>query len=244
MNLVRRAALGTIAAVTVLIPAGTSYAATGDVKWTQVHDRLLTALQARVHTLATLTSSVNNDKTLTPGDKSTLTSLLAGETSGIQQLLTQVQAATPQNTAVPQLRADATEMVDQYRVYLVMARQVHLTEAADRETAIETNLENRESRIQAAIEKAGSPPSGVQAYNDLVAHVTHATQATGDANIPAVLAVTPQGYPADAGPLTSARSSLGQARTDLETARGDLMAIRNALQQHASTANPSAVPNA
>lgn len=261
MNMIRRAAVGTTAALAVLVPAGVTYAATGNTTnpqtaaggqtpaptgtdtWQKVHDKLLAALQARVQTLAELTSSVNGDKNLSSQDRSTLSGLLAHETSGINQLLAQVQAATPQNTTIAQLRADAKEMVDHYRVYLVMARQVHLTEAADAETAVETRIENRESRIQAAIQKAGNPPDAVQAYNDLVTQVTHATQATGSADIPSVLAVTPDGYPADGGPLTSARSSLGQARTDLQAAKGDLVTIRNVLKQHDSSTKPPTSSN-
>lgn len=260
MNRFRRAAVGTTAALAVLVPAGVTYAATNHTSdqgatgsqtaspnstanWQKAHDRLMAALQARVQTLAKLTTSVNNDKTLSSQDKSTLSGLLANETNGINQLLARVQAATPQNTTIVQLRADAKEMVDKYRVYLVMARQVHPTEAADAETAVETKIENRESRIQAAIQRAGNPPDAVQAYNDLVTQVSHATQATGSANIPAVLAVTPQGYPADGGPLSSARSALGQARTDLQAARGDLVTIRNVLKQHDSSTKPSVSPS-
>lgn len=260
MNKIRRAAVGATAALAVLVPAGVTYAATSGGRdqpatgsntspasstdhWQRAHDRLVAARQKRVQTLAKLTSSVNSHKTLSAQDKRTLTDLLSKETTGINQLLAQVQAANPQTTSLAQLRADAKDMVDQYRVYLVMGRQVHLTEAADAETAAETRIENREARIQAAIAKHGNPADAVQAYDDLVAQVSHATQATGNANIPAVLAVTPQGYPTDAGPLASARADLGQARTDLQAARGDLVTIKNVLTQHASKVKPAPAAN-
>ncbi|MDE3206473.1 MAG: hypothetical protein KGQ66_19880 [Acidobacteriota bacterium] len=257
MRILARAAVGTATALSVLAPASAVFATTsgsgtpapsgqtavspsGSTTWQQVQAKLESELQARVQVLGQLTSSVGSDQTLSPQDKTALSGLLSNETSGINQLLATVEAATPQNTTVAQLRADAKTMVDQYRVYLVMARQVHLTEAADAQTTVETKLENNESRIQGAITKAGNPPDAVAAYNDLVTQVTHATQATGAANIPAVLAVTPQGYPGDEGPLTAARSSLGQAGTDLTAARGDLVTIRNVLTQHDSQINPSA----
>jgi hypothetical protein len=257
MKTFHRAAVGATAALTVLVPAGAVYAAAGSSSsnqpaagqnapapaspdnWQKVHDKLLSDLQARVQTLAKLTSSVNNDKTLSPQDRATLSGLLSNETTGIDQLLATVQAATPQNTTIAQLRADAKEMVDNYRVYLVMSRQVHLTEAADRQTTAETKIESKESKIQAAVIKAGSPPNAVQAYNDLVHQVANATQATGEAHIPAVLAVTPQGYPGDGQPLTAARTALGQANTDLKAAKGDLATIRNVLKQHDDPNNPS-----
>lgn len=260
MNKIRRAAIGATVALTVLVPAGVTYAATSGGSdqpatgsnttpasttdhWQKAHDRLVAALEKRVQTLAKLRSSLSSDKTLSSKDRNALGILLGNETTGINQLLVQVQAANPQNTTIAQLRADATEMVDQYRVYLVMARQVHLTEAADAETAAETRIENREAKIQAAIARHGNPADAAQAYTDLVAQVSHATQATGSANIPDVLAVTPQSYPGDEGPLTSARTALGQARTDLQAARGDLVTIRNVLTQHDSTVKPPTSAN-
>jgi len=116
-----------------------------------------------------------------------------------------------------------------------MSRQVHLTESADTQTAVELRISNNEPKIQAAIQKAGNPPTAVQAYNDLVTQVSDATTATGNADIPAVLQVTPPGYPSDGGPLTSASNALHQADTDLKAAAGDLTIIRNALTQHDST---------
>jgi hypothetical protein len=73
-----------------------------------------------------------------------------------------------------------------------------------------------------------------------VHQVADAAQATGAAHIPAVLAVTPPGYPGDEGPLSAARTALGQAHTDLKAARGDLITIRNVLKQHDTPINPSA----
>ena len=256
MRNIHRAVVGATAALTVLVPTGMAYASTGtttpptpgqttpsqnsSARWQTLHEELLEGLQARVQELGTLTSSVNNAKNLSPQDRTALSGLLSSETSGISQLLAQVQAATPQNTTLAQLAADGKAMYDDYRVYVVMARQVHLTEAADNQTTAETRIENNESKIQAAIAKAGNPPDALQAYNDLVAQTSAATQATGQANIPAVIAATPQGWPGDKTTLDSARSALGQADTDLKAARGDLVTIRNVLTQHDSSVNPSA----
>ncbi len=250
MRTVNRLMVGATAALTVLVPAGMAYASTNTntntnavpsgTRWQQEQAKLISDLQARVQTLGQLTTSVTSSKTLSPQDRSTLGGLLSNETSGITQLLAQVQAATPQTTTLAQLNADGKSMYDNYRVYVVMARQVHLTEAADSQTVAETKIENNEPKIQAAISKGGNPPDAVQAYNDLVAQTTAATKATGQANIPAVLAATPQGWPGDQPLLDSARSALGQAGTDLKAARGDLDTIRNVLTQHDSSVSPSA----
>ncbi|HEV2369486.1 MAG TPA: hypothetical protein VGR90_06400, partial [Acidimicrobiales bacterium] len=209
-------------------PSGSSSAAG---RWQEVHAKVLEALNDRVKTLADLTTSVQSNKYLTSDHQQALMALLAPATQGIGALDTQVQNATPQNTTVQQLEQDARTMVDQYRVYLVRAPQVHFTEAADTQTAVELEISTDEPKIQAAIQKAGNPPNAVQAYNDLLTQVQNATTATGQANIPAVLQVTPSGYPGDDAPLTNARTALGQADQDLKAARTDIEIIRNAVKQ-------------
>lgn len=260
---IRRIAVGTTVALVGLAPATAAYArpsttaradasaaagangssagsdaagssASGE-RWQQVHARVQAALRARVRTLSNLTTSVADSKQLTTSDQTALDNLLGPETTGINGLLQTVESATQQNTTIAQLRDDAKNMVDNYRVYLVMARQVHLTEAADAQTAVELTLSNDEPKIDAAIQKAGNPPQAVSAYNDLVTQVSSATTATGNADVPAVLQVTPSGYPGDGGPLTSASSDLHQAQTDLKAARSDLQIIKNVLTQNDST---------
>jgi hypothetical protein len=84
--------------------------------------------------------------------------------------------------------------------------------------------------LQAAIAKAGSPAAAAQAYQDLEGRVSTATAATGNAGIPAVLQVTPSGYPGDGAPLAAARTSLRDAQSDLKAARADVQAIRTAVR--------------
>jgi hypothetical protein len=267
MKITRRWAVGATVGLMVLVPATTALADSATATatattpapgssstpagssqsgqaWAKAHAKLMSALQARVSTLGRLNTSVGDSKDLTSADRSALNGLLGPETSGINALLATVQAATPQNTTVAQLRADAKTMVDQYRVYLVMSRQVHLTERADTQTTVELRISNREPKIQAAIQKAGNPPAAVQAYHDLVTQVTNATQATGQADIPAVLQVTPSGYPGDAAPLSAASTALHQAATDGKAAAGDLKIIRNALTQHDSSLKGQSTPTA
>jgi hypothetical protein len=193
--------------------------------------------------LAALTASVGSNSHLSAADRQTLQSLLGPETQGIDQLTAQVAAATPQGTTIAQLRQDAQDMVHQYRVYLVMAPKVHLSEAAGAQSAAETKLVSGESRLQAAIAKAGNPAAAVQAYQDLQGRVSAATAATGKADIPAVLQVAPSGYPGDGAPLTSARASLHEAQDDLKAARADVRSIRTAIRQAIASGSGAATPN-
>ncbi len=243
-SIVRRAiAVGGIIAIAAFGSAGVALAATRNpaatptapapaaATWQQVHDKVAKALADRQAPLATLTASAASNKYLTATDRTALQNLLGPETQGINQLAATVAAATPQNTTIAQLRQYAKTMVDQYRVYLVMAPQVHLVTAADTQTDLEVKLARLEPKLQAAIAKAGNPSDAVQAYNDLLTEVSKAASATGQANVPAVLKVTPPGYPADGGPLATARTNLHAAQEDLKAARSDIKIIRNALQQ-------------
>jgi hypothetical protein len=245
----RSVAAGAVAAIAAFGSAGVALAATGSGSgsasptasgetWQQVHDKVAGALSDRQATLAKLTASVASNKYLTSTDRQALQALLGPETQGINQLAGEVAAATPQNTTIAQLRQDAFTMVHQYRVYLVMAPEVHLSEGADTQTDVELRLSGLEPKLQAAITGAGSPSDAVQAYKDLLTQVGNATGATGKADIPAVLQVTPAGFPADGAPLTTARTSLQTAQNDLRSARSDLQIIRNAIQQGKASNHP------
>jgi hypothetical protein len=236
----RCVAAGAVAAVAAFASAGVALAATTSgpagrttpsETWQHVHDRVAKALSDRQTTLAQLTASTGSNQDLTATDRQVLQSLLGPETQGINQLAATVAAATPQNTTIAQLRQDAVTMVDQYRVYLVMAPKVHLSEAADTQTDVEVRLSGLEPRLQDAIARAGHPSDAVQAYGDLLTQVSNATSTTGKADVPAVLQVSPPGYPADGAPLASARTSLQAAQNDLKSARSDIRIIRNAIQQ-------------
>jgi hypothetical protein len=232
---VRVMTAGAALALAALGPATGAFAATtpstssGQTSWPEVQHKVAQALQARQTTLANLTTSVQSNTYLTAGDRQALENLLRAETQGIDQLASQVDNATPQTTTIAQLRQDAYTMVHQYRVYLVMAPQVHLTAAFDTQTVIEPKIAAVEPRLQAAIGKAGNPPAAVEAYHDLLAQVTNATTATGKADIPAVLQVTPPGFPGDDGPLVAASATLHTAQGDLKAARKDIQIIRDAI---------------
>ena len=242
MNKIRVVAAGAaLAAVAAFGPTTAAFAATttttspsGQTLWQEVQHKVAEALSDRQATLAKLTASVQSNRSLTADHRQTLEGLLAAETQGINQLAQQVDSATPDTTTLAQLRQDAYTMVHQYRVYLVMAPQVHLTEAADAQTAVEAKLAAAEPKIQAAIAKAGNPPQAVEAYNDLVTQVANASAATGKANIAAVLAVTPPGFPGDGGPLVSASTTLHSAQSDLRSARHDIDTIRDAIKGDAT----------
>ena len=105
------------------------------------------ALSGRVAQLTSLSAAVGAAADLTAADRSTLATDLASELAGIQALQAQLPSATTCQSVVAAGRA----MVVNFRVYVVMTPQAHLTIAADTETTVAANLAALEPRLQAAV---------------------------------------------------------------------------------------------
>ena len=197
----------------------------------QAQQRVEAALSGRVTQLNTLLTAVNSTANhLSAPDRGTLQSDISTvELPGIQGLEPQAQQAT----TCAALRSVARQMVFDYRVYVVMTPQTHLTIVADDETFVEGVLAGLEPKISAAIQNAQSQGKDVaaaqSAFADFQKQVTAAQGATtGEAA--QVLAQKPQGYPGNWTVFRSARSNLGNARLDLHAALADARQIRSDLQ--------------
>jgi hypothetical protein len=193
----------------------------------QAQQRVEADLAARVTQLNTLLSAVDNSANqLTSGDRQTLqTDINTVELPGIQALQPQAQQAT----TCAQLFKAAHAMVFNFRVYVVMTPQVHLTIVADDETSVEGQIVTLEPAIAQAIQNAqaqGKNVSGAQAaFTDLKNQVSAAQAATaGQAS--QVLAQTPAGFPGNWPVFLTARTDLVNAHTDLHAAYSDAKQIR------------------
>jgi hypothetical protein len=186
------------------------------------------ALALRQDRLAVLTGEVASAKTLTPSDRSRLAARVAAETAGIDALAVKV----PRDETWLQLGTDAKKMVLDYRVFVVMSPQVHLTISADTETAVESGMQKLEPGLEAAIEHAQAEGENVRpakiAYAALVDQVDNAESDSSGVAV-AVLATSPAGYPGNMTVFVNARSSLVQGRTALVTARSDIETIVTSL---------------
>ena len=153
------------------------------------------------------------------------------ELPGIQALQTQVQQVA---TTCPGLRdRGARSMVFNYRVYVVMTPQTHLTIVMDDETYIEGVFANLEPQIATAIQNAqaaGKDVTAAQAaFNDLKSQVSTA-QGETNGQAAQILAQTPTGYPGNWQVFLAARTNATNARTDLRAAYADAEHIRTDLQ--------------
>ena len=124
-------------------------------------------------------------------------------------------------------------MVYNYRVYVVMTPQTHLTVVIDDETYIEGVFTNLEPTIATAIQNAqngGKDVTAAQAaFTDLKSQVSTA-QGETSGQAAQILAQTPAGYPGNWQVFLAARTNATNAHTDLAAAYADSQRIRTDLQ--------------
>jgi hypothetical protein len=174
---------------------------------------------------------VTGSKVLTSSDAAALQAEISSTTSG----LTSLKAAIDSETNVAALKADIVKIATDYRVYLLVVRQVNLVNGADGVAAAQAKFATVNTTLTARIaaaKAAGKDTKAAQA--DLDAMNASVTAAAGlAAPLPAtLLALTPAQYNAGtAGPvMDNAKTALGQARDDLKSALASAKACREALK--------------
>lgn len=186
-------------------------------------------LAARVSELGSLQQAVAKAKRLTTSDRATLTTDLQNETTGI----TALQQKVPGDTTCAQVVADAKAMVVNFRVYVVMAPQVHLTVAADTETGVAGIFQGLEPKIQAAITAAKRAGRNVvQAQADFAAYKLLVIGAQNSASgiAQSVLSFTPASYPGCRSTFQKDQTSLHRGSEALHHADTELHLIIQALR--------------
>jgi hypothetical protein len=240
MNTPRKLATGLFAGALMLAVPGVAgalpqpQAAVASVTTTAVKNlaqKCSDAITARFTQIDTLTSQLDGAPRLTAGHRSSLTSELADERSGLATLQGQINAAT----TFGQLAQLCPQIVTGYRVYVLETPKTHLTMAADRETSIATQLQGIAPKLEAAITSAQAKGKDVgQApalYADLTAKVSDAAAQAGPV-ADRILPLTPAEYNAGTAKpvLETSRDALVQGSTDLTTARNDALQIVQILE--------------
>jgi hypothetical protein len=188
-------------------------------------------INRRFTTLSDLTLKIDASKVMTGSDKSTLKAEIVSTTAGLTGLKVTIDA----DTTIPAVRLDIAKIAAQFRVYLLVVPQVHLTNAADGVLSAQTKFSDINTKLAARIaaaKAAGKDTTAAQA--DLDAMNAAVTAAVGLASpLPGqLLPLTPAQYNGGtAGPiLTAARTALTTARNDLKSAVADAKACRTALK--------------
>lgn len=173
--------------------------------------------------------AIRNAARLTDAHQATLQKIIDADVAG----LTELRAKVATETTVEAVRADARSMVEDYRVYLLVRPQVHLTLAADVESAALTRLRALHDKLAQAITTAESAGRDTGDAKAKLAHLTSELDATESALsglADDLLAVQPGPDAAAIKAKTAtARADVRTARTHLRAAATDAKAIRTLL---------------
>ena len=209
--------------------SGTASAATSGSGLTDVKARAAVAISARLTSLNSAITAVNNNKWLTSTDKSTALQTLNTDVSGLTALGQKIQSDTTLSQAV----ADYRSIFTGYRVYLLALPQIRLAAASDDlSTGVVPRLTDAQTRLQNLLngKDQGKNSSSVQAaMADLAKQIQAITQETNGLSA-TVLAYTPAQYDANTSILTPARTAIKTARADAKTARQDVKTVIEALR--------------
>jgi hypothetical protein len=171
----------------------------------------------RQKTLAGLVSAVNGSKALTASDRAALAAELGAESSGLASLRAKIDG----QTSIPALRLEVVQIASSYRIYLLVAPQVHLVDAADGVLALRPSLTRTATALAGRIATAKANGADVAAAQaDLDSMNTEIAAAVAQASP----------LPGKLLPLTAAAWNAGTAGPALKSARTALVAARDHLR--------------
>ncbi len=236
-SMVKRVGALAVAGGMVLSLAGTAFAAgtatstvtpgTGTSKAGRTLDTLKqtceAAIDRRLTSLGDLQGKVSSSTYLTAGDKATLLGEISAENDGLAALRVKIAADTDRATLV----TDCKNIVEHYRVYLLMIPKAHLMIASDAASVIGQKLTDLATKLQADIDRAKSAGKDTaDAQRDLAnlkAAISAGTGAAGpvDGLLNFALPLNPSEYPADQQNVKTARTDMGTTHTNFVQAGKD-----------------------
>jgi hypothetical protein len=224
----RKVAVAAAATVTLLaVPFAASAFAEGDAPKPReaavdaVRARCDAAVDQRLATLDRLSAQVKGAVRVPDGDKQALLATIDATRTG----LTGLRAEIDGDTELGALRTDCRRIVDDHRVYVLLAPQVRLTLGADLAQQAVGTLDQAIAKLDQAIADAaatGKDVTDATARLDDAKAQRAAAETLAEGVIDAISPLTPADY--NAG---TAQPVLAKARTDLKTAVGDLRTARN-----------------
>jgi len=232
------AAVGAVIAVgTLALPANaaTTSGTDGAAALTKAKATVTDGITDRLTTLGKLQSALAGYKDVSDSARGTLTQVLSSDVSG----LTALKAKVAGETTVAAVRADGKAMIDDYRVYILVAPKVHLTHALDVEGTALAKLVKVHDALAGRL--AADPAADTAANKALLADMTSSIQAAQgqtDGKDAGLLALKPG---PDGKALTAAvkgvSGSAKTARDDIKKAVSDAKQVRDALKGAKKTTN-------
>lgn len=172
--------------------------------------------------------AIRNAARLTDAHQAALQKIIDADLAGLTELRAKVAA----ETTIEAVRADARSMVEDYRVYLLVRPQVHLTVAAEVESAALTRLREAHGKLAEAVAAAKAAGKDVGDAEAKLAHLKAELDAVDLAGVAdGLLAVQPGPDAAAIRAKTgAARTAVRAARTHLKAALADAKAVRDILK--------------
>lgn len=204
-----------IAVGAAAMPAQAADSATG---LQNAKDTVTAGLVGRLSTITDLQNRLASFKDVSAADKATLSALLSTDATA----LTGLKATVAGETTVAAVKADGKKMVDDYRVYLLVAPKVHLVNALSVEADAVAKLHKVHDALADRLAKDAT--ADTQANKDLLSDMNAqiaAAEQLIDGKIATVLAIQP-------GP--DAKSITAQVKAVSAAAHGAREDFRKAVQ--------------
>ncbi len=191
----------------------------------------LCEIDRRLVTIGRLGSAAEAARALTDAHQASLEAILDSSAAGLRALRAEIEA----DTTVAEVRADIKRIFEDFRIYILVTRQVQLVIAADAVDAAGAALNGAATRLAALIDEAeGKGKDVTEATAHLAAMEAAIAEALAgvDGVAASVLPLTPAGWNAGtAGPvLREARAAIAAARADLRTAKAEARQVLAALR--------------
>ncbi len=168
-------------------------------------------------TLAKLTSAVDGSTVLTASDRAALTAEIGAASSGLADLKSTIDG----QARLPALKLEIVQINSRYRVYLLVAPQVYLVDAADGVLALQSSFTQTAADLAARIATASANGKDVTA--------AQASLDGMNGEVAAAMALASP-LPAKLLPLTAAAWNSGLAGPVVRDARAALISARGHLQ--------------
>ncbi|HEV2639997.1 MAG TPA: hypothetical protein VGX23_32990 [Actinocrinis sp.] len=209
-------------------PGATAGAGKGGAGLSSVQALAATRVNGRIAEIKALQMAVSAATNLTSADKTSLSNLLSTDLTAMNGLSTKMAA----QTTVAAVRADEVTMVDDYRIYLLVAPKTHLTIAFDTEASVITKLQGVYSVLSANVAKqtGGGTSAEKSELADMQTQIGNAQSAL-NGQVSAVLAIQPGANAAAiSGQVKPLRTTAQGIRKDLGQADSDAKQVRTALK--------------
>jgi hypothetical protein len=137
-----------VTALSVLLAGGTpAYADSATSGLAAGKKRVTSRIDLRLATLHRLGTTLSEAGKVQPAHRAALNSLIGEQTAGLEALRTKVAG----ESSADAVKADATSMVDDYRVFILTGPKVRLTAAIDTELAVAAALGDRADSVKKAL---------------------------------------------------------------------------------------------